>query len=264
MNIKKILILMLLFIGTVFISGPNIYASTTAAAHGIDVDSTIWEDINVWKNSSKQVRVNNNANYNVGTITLVSGAFKMKNRDNELTDYFLITYKVIVTPEVSRSKYNWFFNYYGWSENLVVHSQLSQSQNLIYYSPKNMDTEFQYTAGIGLGYGPNGSEFSASATVTGTRKTLAVDFNGSTPNKYFEVEYDYMCDILHDKNYLTKETIQYGMYVVEHKKSDGNFSNSLSANMVFMVGDGHSSFLQTYVPPLQVSGLTTQNRNYNY
>lgn len=222
-------------------------------AHGEDPSAyniAVGDD---WQNTDKtafgtiNAYVNNQEKWCIGTTTIQ--AFLFKNISNAYYDYYLVAYKIAVKPKMSTKKHGLFYNYYGWSESLYASCQLSSDETLTNYSPVTVNPTTSYTVGLNAGaeVGDSGLKLSAgiSCSITVTGSSLRIKNNSDSSSGLFSINYDYMCDIAHSKSYLTTETQQYGMFVVQSPKGR-EFNHPMRFEMYFMVSDGWSFFLLTY------------------
>lgn len=94
-------------------------ASVNPDAYGIQVGDD-WK-FERYGTQTLRVEVDNKEEYLIGTVLFDAFLYKcIKQSDH---DYYLLAYKLTITPKVSKKKYNWFYNYYGWSEYFEVSSQ---------------------------------------------------------------------------------------------------------------------------------------------
>ncbi|MDY0278221.1 MAG: hypothetical protein RBQ97_09085 [Acholeplasma sp.] len=242
--IKKFFIII---IAVVFIGLKSV--STFAAnpiGYGIEVDENVWGTHIAYDSNKVEVKVDNLDKYRVGYATTDAFVYKLLGQENDDVDYYLVAYRVSVNPTVSAKKYNWFYNYYGWSEALYIRGSYQDGDSITDYSPLTDNPSASYSAGISFSVSPDGPEFSASSGISITENALQIRATQSDTNRLLEIKYDYMCDIAHSKGYLTSNTIQYGMYVVEHQKGTP-FTTTLTTEMWFAPAIGWSNFTQVAV-----------------
>ncbi|MCM1130976.1 MAG: hypothetical protein NC087_05810 [Anaeroplasma bactoclasticum] len=217
--------------------------SVNPEAYGIQVGSD-WE-FNRYEKKTFNVQVNNKEDYTIGIVSFDAFLYKCIKQSD--CDYYLIAYKLTITPKVSKKKYNWFYNYYGWSEYFEVSSQLPENARLTNYSPKTENPKNSYTVGINGGYSSeNGLSAGISASISGISSTLKINCQCDTPSRLFKIGYDYLCDAAHDNDYLKKETIQYGMFTVELPKGT-SYTPTFKVMGKFAPAIGWSSFFQVAV-----------------
>ena len=242
-KVKKIFILsMVLFC---FVSFSNVKADdVNPAAYGIET-SEEWIFTKRSLYSESYASVADNVNYWIGKVTTDAFLFKLSDEINTSTtyDYYLVAYKVSVLPLVSKKKYNWFNNFYGWSECLNVSADYSNGEKITNYSPVTENPEISYSVGLSMGLSGKSVEAGLSLGMCTTESALKITANNDSSNRKLKIKYDYLCDILHSKSYLTNETIQYGMFIVEVKKNS-YYSVRLNVDMAFNPASGWSNFIQ--------------------
>lgn len=239
---KKMFIVFM--IGIFFLIPLSVSASSVIPeAYGIQVGND-WE-FERYGTQTLKVEVDNKEEYTIGTVLLDAFLYKcIKVSDH---DYYLLTYKLTITPKVSKKKYNWFYNHYGWSEYFEVSSQFPDWARLTDYSPKTENPKSSYTVGINGGYSAEeGMSAGISAAINVISSTLKIKCECQTTSGLFKIGYDYMCDAAHDNDYLKKETIQYGMFTVQVPKGV-SYTPTLKVIGKFAPAIGWSSFLQVAV-----------------
>ncbi len=239
-------IIFMFSVGLLFIVPWKVSASdVNPSAYGISVGSD-WQYSRYCK-TTLDVKVDNNPDYVIGNVLMDAFLYECKNNDLYDYDYYLVIFKLTITPKVSKKKYNWFYNYYGWSEYFEVSSVLPDNVRLTDYSPETENPSTSYTVGINGGYSQEqGLSAGISTAITVTKSTLKIKNNCNTSDGIFNIGYDYLCDISHDNDYLKKETMQYGMFSVQVPKGYA-YVPQLKIIGKFAPAIGWSSFLQVAV-----------------
>ena len=85
------------------------------------------------------------------------------------------------------------------------------------------------------------AEASLSGGVCYSEDALNITARNDSTKRNLTIKYDYLCDMLHSKSYLTNETIQYGMFIAEVKKIS-YYKPNLKVAMTFAKADGWSNY----------------------
>lgn len=249
---KKIINLVVTFM-TLFIvicaccKNSNLNAQSPSS-YGFNINNDVWKYESCKTNAVAYAKVTGSDKYKVGKVTTDAFFYKLRGQENDEYDYFLVAYKLTVTPMVSEKKYHWFFNYYGWSENLTLAVDYSNNDRITNYSPVTENPKSTYSVGVKVGTDNSAFSASVSAQMQTTEDSLAITVNDNPYNHTLTTRFDYLCDVNHSKHYLTNQSIQYGMYITEHKKGS-KFKTSMKTEVTFELANGTSSFVQLFGGP---------------
>jgi len=168
----------------------------------------------------------------VGVCTTKIGATRSKSKttDGSYMDHFFVR----CTMKGQTINPNTSLEFAGYSESLIIESELPTETELMSYSPTQIANKTTYSIGLSAG-----SDKSVGISASGefTKNALEINNFSDTSKRLFKAGYDYQHSFLNWKlnKYSYNESQQYAHFVVKPKQS--NYKMSISSIAKFQLWD---------------------------
>ncbi|MFA7076339.1 MAG: hypothetical protein WC152_06705 [Candidatus Izemoplasmatales bacterium] len=216
---KKLFLLVLLFISGTFLSSVVVNADYQANVYGFEIeDEGLISLSNGWTTfqTEEVCAYHLGVTYVIGYTTTFIGRYQID--PDELTsglDTFVVMVRVISegndTDIPGSNRY-----IFGLTDDVIIESDIDSypypiENNLASYSPNTVPTSSSYTLGFILG-----TSISITASETFNVNDIDVINHSSTANRHFGVEYDYNLERwFFDKTTFRSETDNFAIYIIE-------------------------------------------------